>query len=488
MRYKFLIGIFIVLVSTILLSSNALASTLPGPWVNQTTLSNIDYNTSQDPENSGFGTIQVVVWEEYNGNDWDIWMKYSLLDGLLGSWIFPATQPATLPYVDEINPAVTITNSDPFGNTWIHVVYQRQAQGGLQWDVCHTYTLNFGGAWSAPTVLDINQQQDATDPAIVYTEDTTNPSNQLGMLAQIVWSENNPVTGAYEIKYNAFYLDISWFPWIIGYVGPFTIRAGGAGGISTNCLYPEIASIDENINRATCQFDFSVVWQEQSPFTGFWNIWYDDGTTQTTGLGGITTWLTGGSTGQLNVNLAPGDCLHPDIAATQDYIIVGGGLNEQYYYHVIWVFNDIFQVPPIWQIDNSFAAPNLPNPGAAGFAPNPIAQVSTQLLDNPTIATKLTAIIPAVFQIWMAWEDSTVIQPTNPDIWYNVGSFSIMTGFIYFGIGPIRVGYGPGAGWSIENNPELWNRNDPARAFPPLTHLVFDQTIAPTTEVEYIDP
>ncbi len=118
MKSKIIIGIFIVLVSTIMLISNASGSGWPVVWLNQATLSNIDCNPSQDPENSGFGTTQVVVWEEWNGNDWDIWMKYSLLDGALGSWVFPVVQPATTA-MNEINPAVTITAPDFWGRTWI---------------------------------------------------------------------------------------------------------------------------------------------------------------------------------------------------------------------------------------------------------------------------------------------------------------------------------------------------------------------------------
>jgi hypothetical protein len=488
MKSKILIGFLVLLVSIIMLTSNGLASTFPGPWLNQATLSLVDNNPSQDPENSGFGMTQVVVWEEWNGNDWDIWMKYSLLNGALGSWIFPPVQPATLAGVDETNPAVTISNVDPFGNTWIHVVYQRQIPGVGQWDVCHTYTLNFGAVWLAPVVLDMNQAQDATDPAIVYTEDTSTPNGVTAMLAQIVWSEFNPGTGIYEIKYDAFYLDTNVpFPTpILGYVGPFTIRAGGVGGAAGNCLYPEIASVDEYFTGGTCSFDFSVVWQELSA-GGQWNIWYDDGTTQTTGLGGITTGLTPGSTGQLNLNPAgSGNSEHPDIAATQNYL---GNPNQQYYYHVDWVYNDITVNPNTWQIDNCHAPPIAPNPGAAAFIPDPVAHVNTIFLDNPTIASKLIAVAPfTVFETWMAWEDWTIPGATNPDIWCNVGTYSIATGFIMPGPGPGRVGYlPPSGGGSTEYNPEFWNRNDAAGGFPALTHLVFDQTIT-GTEVEYIDP
>ena len=85
MKYKIIIGFFIVLVSTIMLMSNALASAGPPIWINQTPISIVDGITSRDPENSGYFLDQVVVWEEWNGADWDIYMKYGNLDGALGS-------------------------------------------------------------------------------------------------------------------------------------------------------------------------------------------------------------------------------------------------------------------------------------------------------------------------------------------------------------------------------------------------------------------
>jgi hypothetical protein len=63
-------------------------------------------------------------------------------------------------------------------------------------------------------------------------------------------------------------------------------------------------------------------------------------------------------------------------------------------------------------------------------------------------------------------------------------------GFAYMG-GPARVPYVPIGAADNEYNPEMWNRNDALRLFPPVTHLVFDRTPHPAglfQEVEYIDP
>lgn len=484
MKRKISIGIFVLLVSILMLMSNASASGWPVAWANQATLSTVDSFPSQDPENSGYGTTQVVVWEEWNGNDWDIHMKYSLLDGALLSWIFPPVHPATTA-LDEINPAVTITGPDTWQRTWIHVVYQRvNPAGPANWDICHTFTLNFGGAWSAPTILDVNQAQDAIDPAIVYTEDIATRNGITAFLAQIVWSETSSTSGFYEIQYDAFYLDTNLVP-ITGYVGPTLIRGVGTGATG-DCLYPEIASVDETGGALISSFPFSVVWQEQIFATGQWNVWYDDGTTTTFPI--LATVLTPGSTGQLNTNLpGTGNCEHPDIAATQDY---GPIATQRFYYHVNWVYNNL--VAATWQIDTCYATgipPFFPNPGWWSFVGTPPAQGPVaQVLDNPTIASKLTTA-PA-FDTWMAWEDSTTIQLSNPDIWFIVGTCGPPLFLFAYAIGPGRVGYLPPAGGgSIEYNPELWNRNDAARPTPPLTHLVFDQDLGTgIPEVEYIDP
>jgi hypothetical protein len=477
MKSKILIGFFVVLVSTIMLMSNAVASAGPPIWINQTTISFVDGSTSQDPENSGYGINQVVVWEEWNGADWDIYMKYSNLDGALGSWIFSPVNPAVT-VADEINPAVAVTNSNPITlATEIHVVYQ--IWSGVSWDVEHTWTNNFGVTWSAPAVLDATPANDAMDPAVVFTEDLSNPGPTNGLLVQFVWSEFNPGPGLFEIQYNAFYQDPSLIP-VRGYIGPTLIRSAAG-----DCLYPEIASVDERLSPAAFDYYFSVVWQEQTrPGAGQWNILYDDGTTTTSGGGGMGMVLTPGSLGQLNPVNNYGDSYHPDIAATQDYALGGGA--ETYYFHVNWVFQ-IVGPPASWQIDTCYNVGPLTTPGAAAFIITaPARGPGAIVLDNPTIASKLQ--IPGgipVFETWMCWEDSSAAASV-PDIWYRVGQCPTAGPPFAYTVAAAIVPY---VQWlTSEYNPELWNRNDTLRMFPPLTHLVFDMTQGPVQEVEYIDP
>jgi hypothetical protein len=471
---------------------NTIASGWPPVWINQATLSTIDSLPSRDPENSGFGTTQVTVWEEDNGNDWDIYMKYNLADGALGMWVFPPFHPATTGLI-EINPAVTVTNTNPFnGFTEIHVVYQRENQGiPGSWDICHTWTNNFGAAWTAPVILDMAVNDDAIDPAIVYTED---PSNPRGMLVQFVWSEFNPAPASllYEIMYDAYYYDPTLPPPGRGYVGAIPIRGAAipppppipAG----DCFFPEIASIDEIFTPGIYDYYFAVVWQEQTA-AGQWNIWYVAGTT--TIVPGPPAAIPNMATmGQLNANPAGEDCYDPDIAASQDY-----APNEAYYFHVNWVHYipaGPGGVPPqSWQIDSCYSAGWFPTP-APPFAMAPIAHgPMNSVLDRPTIALKLINILFPIFETWMAWEDSANPVATIPDIWYRVGwcNFGLAPPFGFM-MPAARVGYLPGVGGqSIEGNPEFWNRNELTRMFPPLTHLVFDQDLGGgTKEVVYIDP
>ena len=92
---------------------------------------------------------------------------------------------------------------------------------------------------------------------------------------------------------------------------------------------------------------------------------------------------------------------------------------------------------------------------------------------------------PTIFETWMAWEDDQTPPGLNPDIYYRVGNTG--GGVFAFTVPWARVPYIPVGG--NEFNPELWNRNDAGRMFPPFTHLVFDSTMAGgPTEIEYIDP
>jgi hypothetical protein len=482
--------------------SNALASIGPGAWINQATLSVIDSNPSRDPENSGYGTIQVVVWEEWNGNDWDIHMKYSNLDGALGSWIFPPVHPATTPGVDEINPAVAVTNADITGVFQVHVVYEYSSGGPS--NIGHTYSLNMGITWIVPPGMPLNTNN-AHDPAIVYSEDVSHPAAAwYGMAVQIVWSEQQaawPVgTGLYDIMYDAWCYDPisnSWF-----YVGatPIQTSTNNGFGTTTTCDLPEIAAIDETMRGGSWDYYFAVVWQETSTAPGTptqSDIYYSDGiTTVTPGANPPPPFPTGAAAptpaGMLNTNPAgSGNCVDPDIAATQDYQNPAIAL-EEFYIHVNWVWQ-IAGPPAGFQIDTCYFAGPVPTPGFGVFvvtlqAVGPLLTV----LDRPTIAVKCIMRMPVnpftIFQIWMCWEDTS--NPASvPDIWYRVGQHNNMGPFFGYVILPAPVPYVPAV--SSDYNPELWNRNDAIRPVaPPFTHLVFDQGIpvGGVPEVVYIDP
>ena len=66
MRYKWMYGVLALFVSALMLMPSVFGSAGPPLWGGQVALSVVDGITSQDPENSGFGATQVVVWEEWN--------------------------------------------------------------------------------------------------------------------------------------------------------------------------------------------------------------------------------------------------------------------------------------------------------------------------------------------------------------------------------------------------------------------------------------
>jgi hypothetical protein len=491
MNFKLSIGMLVLCVSVLVLMSNVLASIGPGAWINQATLSIIDSNPSQDPENSGYGTLQVVVWEEWNGNDWDIHMKYSNLDGALGSWIFPPVHPATTPGVDEINPAVAVTNADPTGVFQIHVVYEFIDTTVVppRNDIYHTYTLNMGINWIVPAGrLNTN---DAHDPAIVYSEDVSNPIPPdvwYSMAVQIVWSELNPApVNRYEIYYNAWYFEGSaGGPWAYAIAPPasFPVRAS----LNGHCEKPEIAAIDETMMPGTWNFYFAIVWQEPSVAPVNTEIWYRDGWL---GIapGAIVFTIPLGNVGRLcTCPAGSGNCVDPDIAATQDYQNPAIAL-EEFYIHVNWVHQI---TGGGFRIDTCYFAGPVPFPGFGLFVTTAAAVATPTVLNRPTIAVKCIMRMPVnpftIFQIWMCWEDSS--NPASvPDIWYRVGQHNNMGPFFGFVILPAPVPYVPAI--SSDFNPELWNRNDAIRPVaPPFTHLVFDQGIpvGGVPEVVYIDP
>ncbi|MCK5559789.1 MAG: hypothetical protein KAJ51_04325, partial [Thermoplasmata archaeon] len=233
---------------------------------------------------------------------------------------------------------------------------------------------------------------------------------------------------------------------------------------------------------------FAVVWQETC--TTQIDIYYIDGTTTVTGRLAALVAPTPPA-GILNPNAGGGDCYDPDIAATQDYQIPGIG-PEEFYYHVNWVYLDKRGDPWVYLIVTKYVCAPVPGPGALSFvsfttAAGPIGTV----LDRPTIASKLMIRFPVgpttIFETWMCWEDTS--NPASvPDIWYRVGQFDAGPRTFAYLIGPSPVPYVPAL--SSDFNPELWNRNDAIRLFPPFTHLVFDQGIpvGAVPEVVYIDP
>jgi hypothetical protein len=90
----------------------------------------------------------------------------------------------------------------------------------------------------------------------------------------------------------------------------------------------------------------------------------------------------------------------------------------------------------------------------------------------------------------MCWEDNNPAG-SPPDIWYRMGQLNTVAPPFAYAVPAAIVPYVQPAG-SSEYNPELWNRDDSTRLFPPLTHLVFDitQPFGPLSaqEIEYIDP
>jgi hypothetical protein len=497
MRYKSIFSVLVLLVSSIMLLANVMASPGPPVWVAQATISFPDSIPGEDPEISRYAADLVVVWEEGNLPNRDIWMKYSNFNGALGTWIFSPIPPAAS-LNDESNPAVAMSRVHPSTGPEIHVVYQLLNPSGIN-QIWHTWTLFWGAVWVPPRLMS-SPSLNAIDPAIVYTESLTNPgAGNPGMLMQIVWAEETSSgSGLYQIQYDAFY----WDPFLApprGYVsalniggvfpptpiGVTTVSAAPTGG---TCMFPEIASVDEfsPFRIVLIDYDFSVVWQETTT-AGQWNIFYNDGTTITSPA--ISSNVGIAASGQINPTTTTDDCYAPDIAASQDYVWPG----ETHYFHVNWRRLDTSNGNQY--IESCYAVGAGPTPGAGALlaAPTPPSAQgpTTSRLHNPTIATKLTALGPSVFETWMAWEDSTIVGANNPDIWYRVGACTVGLPPFAYTWGPGRVGYAPPAGGgSIEYNPELWNRNDWLTPFPTLTHLTFDQTILLTgaTEVEYIDP
>jgi hypothetical protein len=492
---KYIYGILVLCVSALMLMQSVLAATGPPyVWALQATLSTPDNRASQDPENSGYGVLQVSVWEEQDPItlNWDIFLKYSNNDG--NAWLWPALQPP-MTGANEINPAVSVTRNHPVTGQEIHVVYQRWNTVSGNWEICHVYTNNLGIAWIGPVVIS-TVGVSATNPACVYTEDQNNPvPGSITTLFQVVWEEALPAPAVgTQIMYDAFAYDPTWIP-VRGYIpgGPFLIRAPPAG---LTCELPEIASVDERINPIAYDYTFNIVWQEINA-AGNWNVWYVAGTT-TTSPPPPSVVLTAGSLGILNVVAAGSDHTDPDIAASQNYLPIG--IPQWYYFHIVWVRQTIV-VPGAWNfaVDSCYWYGVNPTPASAVFIATPAVAAFGPVplpvpYDDPTIATKLITpppIAPTIFEIWFAWEDTTVL--VTAEIYYRVAQYWDPPPFFWFTVGAGRVPYTPPPPpmMDIEQNPELWNREDALRVNPPRTHLVFDKNPHPVgagIEIEYIDP
>ena len=379
-------------------------------------------------------------------------MKYSLLDGAPGSWLFPLFQPATTVQWER-NPAVSVTPSTG-GSTEIHIVYEREdlVQGVLTWRIYHVYTNNFGAAWIGPVLMNSVARANAYDPAIVCTEDLATPGGGgPGFLNQMVWSEETGfATGVFQILYDAHIYDPTLLP-ARPYVGPTIIRTNPNVGIIYGCYKPEIASVDERSNAVAYDFPFAIAWEETWPSgAGIpavrYDIYYVDGTT-TTSPGVPATALTAGSIGIIsNPLLAQVDAREPDIAASQDY--PAPGAVEQYYYHIVWVSK-------LWpnagggaygnSVEHSYTCGITPWPGFAAFIAGlvPVTGPSViQAYDNPTVALKLQNVVGPVFDSWFAWEDTS--GPSPMDIYYRPGRYTVGGPPFVFRAGPAIVPYAQG--------------------------------------------
>ena len=481
MRHRILYGIVSLCICILMLMPNSMGATNPAiTWAGQATLSTTGDNVvDQDPENSGYGTLQVAVWEhETSGSNHDIFIKYSTSDGATGTWSFPPNQTATT-NMDEINPAVCVTrnHSQPIGQE-IHVVFQRyNTQSGGVWEICHTYTNDFGNIWSPVTIIS-TAYTNSYNPACVYTEDTMlgpgSGGGAIGFVCQIVWEEFISATRR-RIMYDAFVYDPTWMARGTLPGGPFPISNS-----SFTANLPEIASIDDTFNNSANNYQFSIVWQEQNSSGSNWNIWYTDGMTETAPTVQVVQGT--GSLGQINPNIIDFNHTEPDIAASQDY-----QLNEIYFFHI-----DYLRVgsnaTPLYIIESHYCNSGFWNPGAAAFIQTSPVKSNIIVKDKPTIASKLRQLNPSTFDTWFAWEDANMTG-SIPNIWYRVSQQSLGAGFSYL-VPAAKVPIQPLGAADSEYNPELWNRNDASRSFPPLTHLVCDILNLTTSahEVEYIDP
>jgi hypothetical protein len=490
-------------------SAGAGTTTSTVVWTNQQNLSTSNSFISEDPEIAGYGQVLATVWEEINQNgDFDIFMKYSLNDGL--TWSFPSMQPPSSPN-DEINPAVAVTRVIPSTTaSEIHIVYQRyNPSGSGYWEVFHVYTTNYGTSWLGPTRISTAPAPptvlNAIDPACVYTEDhAPRMAGVLTYAVQMVWAEETSSgSGDYQIMYQAFRFDPMSLVLIKGlhFPTPQLVRTNPSG-TGYSCMRPEIASVEDSFWTAQHDFYLAIVWEEEI-FThiGYWPnqwyIWYVDGIFISSGGAGPpprTIGLNLLTPGQISAAIPPyqSDALEPDISATQDYQgVLFPPPFETYFMHITYEYKTWtgFPSPPARpnSIESSYYFGNSPTPGANPFTPTVSTQSSTTIqLERPTIASKLVSLSPLTFETWLCWEDWSNVN-TAPDIWFNLGVYTM--GIFSWTGASIMVNYAAINKQGPEHNPELWNKNDISRSFPPLTHLVFDdKNPSSVPEITYIDP
>ena len=484
-------------VSVLMLISNCLAFTII--WTSQANLSASPTNDSRDPEIAGYGIVHATVWEEWNGNDWDVYLKYTMTDGI--TWISPPVQPATTAGVDEINPAVAVTNNHPQNSVEFYVVYQKQVPDTtppnfFHWEIHGVKTNNLGLTWtsfnhpvsgriSGPAGAGVGN--DAIDPAIVYTEDQSfsavGPS--YGYCLQIVWAEQIPwqPAGDYRIGYRAY----SWDPNTLSFVwqaAAWYLRINPFGWYFTSAK-PEIASVDEFTTTTDYVYPFYIVFEDQAWIGGAKApvVWYVDGffrARTSTGAPFVPVFGT-----PLPIP-GPSPGYDPDIAATQDF-----RTPETYYIHIAYEYPDTTN--SLTKIQSNFYCGGTRLPGAPAFGIVPIPLVDSYALQTnrarPTVTVRLINFNPGgIYESWVAYEKWPVTNPA--DIYYRMGIFDTNTGFFTWTTTPAVVGYTPLTG--SEENPELWTRNafnGPIGSAARI-HLAFDDTTPtnPLAEITYIDP
>jgi hypothetical protein len=469
---------------------------------NRARLSTGSSNDNINPEISGYGEGLIVVWQyKNNGGDYDIHHYYHNADGdpSRGMWVrlWGGTQPAATPGVDEINPDAASSRNYNHGGAGvyrdIHVVYQKWNSWLNIWEVYHTWGPNIGGGWRNPVLLS-TQDTSAKNPACVYTEELNGP---FGYTVQVVWEEDG------DIKYRSFYYDTrsglktGYYPAI----GTNPIKLNIVNSVNH---YPKIASIDDRSTNAN-DYYFHVVWEQSGT-----RVIYTDGFLK---ISPAPFTLIRSSPKKISPDRRWGFDSHkatrPDISATQD-----NQTDETFYINVVveyWTSTAGSSIESIYYYGTN------PTPGANALFPMPwsIAGPSpTQTFNKPSIGSKLTnkylstTGIMRMFFSTIAWEDNTGSLGTLPDI----GVMGFDLDYLAGPPGPPPGGWGPPIppvvfhptliaygnirsippSNTVDNNPEVWNRNDHSRNYPPFSHIVWDYLDSSpnpnSQQIEYADP